>query len=398
MIWDAHTGSCYIFNSTTATHPTMLMNRYGTEYYEFHQGICGGIFPPPSVAEPSQPPSVRPSIVPSESTLPPTVLKPQVPAAPAERSTCRTNYFVVAGMELTILPESEPVIMNDVKDENACIAECTRKDTCCSITALLVNNACILSGVKSYPNGPALLSAFDGAVYFEKLCLPSAPPSCSEKFFFLFPNKTFVQTTFLTLPTPNLMTCADQCAANHHCLAAVYDSDSLTCMLKKSTALQQADSLITQNGHYYFENGCQISRTSWKHASDLILHDVVKREEKVKKSNELKPIRKQEGWSSWSVCRYEMNGIRYRVRTLNCSNPRKCPESKTEYQQICKSMLAFGDYLILLRIPGMFIIVERAEDAYQLLRHFRFAFYDNALVLQSFWWFLGWAWANAWIE
>uniref|UniRef100_A0A5S6QTT4 Apple domain-containing protein n=1 Tax=Trichuris muris TaxID=70415 RepID=A0A5S6QTT4_TRIMR len=235
-------------------------------------------------------------------------------------------------MELTILPESEPVIMNDVKDENVCIAECTKADSCCSITALLTSNACILSGVRSQPIGPAPLSAFDGAVYFEKVCLPSAPPDCFEKFFFLFPNKTYAQPAFLTLPTPNIMTCADQCAANRRCLAAVYDSVALACMLKSDTAVQYPNSLTDQVGHYYFENGCQPSRTSWRYLADSISHEADVQVKKVRKPSEFKLTKKQEGWSSWSACQYLLNGKRYRVRTLNCSNLKNCPDSNIEYQ------------------------------------------------------------------
>ncbi|OUC45003.1 hypothetical protein D917_08704 [Trichinella nativa] len=104
------------FCKTAREHPTLLMNRYGTDYYEYNSNLCGGIFPPPSRGQLNLlfPP-------PSSAVIP----EPQPETKTNEK--CLVNYFVVAKSELDAEPDSDTAMVTEIGDENTCIAKCTRE-------------------------------------------------------------------------------------------------------------------------------------------------------------------------------------------------------------------------------------------------------------------------------
>ncbi|KRX91507.1 Uncharacterized protein T4E_3724 [Trichinella pseudospiralis] len=318
ILWDARTSSCYLFSTTARQHPTLLMNRYGTEYYEYNSNLCGGIFPPPSSGQLNLlfPP-------PSSAVI------PQLQPERKSNEKCLVNYFVVAKSELDAEPDSDTEMVTEIGDENTCIAKCTKQESCQSFTTLLPDKVCILTSNQAIPTGKCRLSYYEDAVYFEKfhLCAEIAN-SCSEQFFYTFHDHTLDTPTILTTKTKSLEQCANDCVANNQCKAAVFDKLKKRCFLKAVTAVDQPSALTECRGSYYFENGCRSSTSR---------HDIRMNDSSGLAFNNktLQLIKKQSAdqWTSWSSCQFVKDGQRFRSRSRrNCTNVKLCSGRKVQYR------------------------------------------------------------------
>uniref|UniRef100_A0A915L5P6 Apple domain-containing protein n=1 Tax=Romanomermis culicivorax TaxID=13658 RepID=A0A915L5P6_ROMCU len=295
ILWDDSKYYCYHFSQTARINPTILLNKFGTAYYE-RSAACG---------------------CPNGASI---------------------AYFLATSYELST--SSAFTVLNTKEDD--CLVSCTQQKStvdgaalsCQSMNINVKTKQCQISAANGPPDGSGTVRSNPDSVFVQKFCLPNAASSnCAEQFFFLFPQQTFDGSTLSTAKATSAADCAGQCTVTTNCQAGVFDTASKDCVLKSSSAkVAPANLKVGSSTSYYFENGCLL-RQQAPATSRLTLTQrlALLKAAEVTESGSLKLITKAP-WTNWSPCQHKISGKRFRTRTRSCAEIKTCDENDIQYK------------------------------------------------------------------
>uniref|UniRef100_A0A915IAX2 PAN domain protein n=1 Tax=Romanomermis culicivorax TaxID=13658 RepID=A0A915IAX2_ROMCU len=175
IIWDDRQHNCYMFAQTVRTNPGILLNRYGTVYYERLPDAgpnCGGACP----------------------------------------QKINTAYFVAVGSAISNAG-NDAIVVSGLTEEDDCLTACTDQINPKTKGSL----GC--TALSTLRTGSDVQCIFSTTVRFvEDVDYTGSPSNCFEEFFYLFPQMTLDGHTISSQNSiKSLVDCTNLCITTANC-------------------------------------------------------------------------------------------------------------------------------------------------------------------------------------